>query len=107
MKFIRTLLAASLFTAAQLVTAQENKPDAFVQQLLEKQYPNDEKVLKAFNKGKESEGAIKQCHFKELKDPGDKNTQINGYCMNFIDEKIADTRQAALCFLFRLQTCRL
>ena len=48
-KFIRTLLAASLFTAAQLVTAQENKPDAFVQQLLEKQYPHNEKALKVFN----------------------------------------------------------
>lgn len=59
MKFIRTLLAASLFTAAQLVTAQENKPDAFVQQLLEKQYPHNEKALKVFNEDKEGEEAVK------------------------------------------------
>ena len=53
MKFTRTLLAVSLLATTQMVSAQAEKPDAFVQQLLEKQYPHNEKALKAFNENKE------------------------------------------------------
>lgn len=100
MKFTRTLLAVSLFTAAQLVTAQTEKPDAFVQQLLEKQYPHNEKALKAFNENKEGEEAIKQCYFKDLKEPQDKDALINGYCMNFVSEKIVDAPQGKRRYVF-------
>jgi len=100
MKFIRTLLAVSLFTAAQLVTAQAEKPDAFVQQLLEKQYPHNEKALKVFNENKEGEEAIKQCYFKDLKEPEDKDALINGYCMNFVSEKVIDTPQGKRRYVF-------
>ena len=100
MKFTRTLLAVLLFTAAQLVTAQAEKPDAFVQQLLEKQYPHNEKALKAFNEDKEGEEAVKQCHFREIKKPEDKDTPMDGYCMNFVSEKIADTAQGKRRYVF-------
>lgn len=100
MKFTRTLLAVPLFTAAQLVTAQAEKPDAFVQQLLEKQYPHNEKALKAFNENKESEEAIKRCYFKDLKEPEDKDASIDGYCMDFIGEKIVNTAQDKRRYIF-------
>jgi len=100
MKFTRTLLAVPLFTAAQLVTAQAEKPDAFVQQLLEKQYPHNEKALKVFNENKEGEEAIKQCYFKDLKESEDKDALINGYCMNFVSEKVIDTPQGKRRYVF-------
>lgn len=88
MKFTRTLLAISILSAAQLTTAQAKKPDAFVQQLLEKQYPHNEKALKDFNENKVGEGAIKQCYFKE------------DYCMNFVSEKVVDTPQGRRRYVF-------
>lgn len=99
MKFTRTLLAVSLFTAAQLVTAQAEKPDAFVQQLLEKQYPHNEKALKAFNEDKEGEEAVKQCYFKGYGETTDKNWSTNGYCMTFRSEKIVDTHQKKMRYI--------
>ena len=100
MKFTRTLLAVLLFTAAQLVTAQAEKPDAFVQQLLEKQYPHNEKALKVFGGSKEDGQAITQCYFKEIKTSEDKEAQMEGYCMNFVSEKIADTAQGKRRYVF-------
>ena len=92
MKFTRTLLAVSLFTAAQLVTAQADKPDAFVQQLLEKQYPHNEKALKVFNEKTEGEKA-KRCYFKGDKELSNEGDGMYGHCMKFVGEKIADTAQ--------------
>ena len=100
MKFTRTLLAVSLLAATQMVSAQAEKPDAFVQQLLEKQYPHNEKALKAFNENKEGEEVIKQCHFKGIDGAEDKDAPIDGYCMNFVSEKIADTAQGKRRYIF-------
>lgn len=47
MKFTRTLWAVSVFSTAQLVSAQGNKPDTLVQQLLETHYPGNQKALEA------------------------------------------------------------
>ena len=69
MKFTRTLLAVSLLATTQMVSAQAEKPDAFVQQLLEKQYPHNEKALKTFNENSADDERIKQCYFKEHKSP--------------------------------------
>ena len=100
MKFTPTLLAVSLLATTQMVSAQAEKPDAFVQQLLEKQYPHNEKALKAFNENKEGEEVIKQCHFKRIDGAEDKDAPIDGYCMNFVSEKIADTAQGKRRYVF-------
>ena len=107
MKLTRTLLAISLFTAAQLVTAQAEKPDAFVQQLLETQYPHNEKALKIFNKNKLDEKTNKQCYFKEYEDS---EQPMAGYCMKFVSEKLVDTAQGKRRYIFlsgdRLTGCK-
>ena len=58
MKFTRTLLAISVLSTAQLVSAQGNKPDTLVQQLLDTHYPDNQKALEAFNKSRNAEEAI-------------------------------------------------
>ncbi len=108
MNFIRTLLVISIFSAAQLTTAQAKKPDAFVQQLLEKQYPHNEKALKAFNENTEDEKA-KQCYFKEDKELSNEGDKMYGYCMDFIGEKIVNTTRDKRRYVFfsgdSLMTC--
>ena len=100
MKFTRSLLAISLFSAAQMVAAQSEKPDAFVQQLLEKQYPHNEKALKTFNEHSADDERIKQCYFKEPKSPENNEPETSGYCMNFVGEKIVDTAQGKRRYIF-------
>ena len=100
MKFTRTLLAISVLSTAQLVSAQGNKPDTLVQQLLDTHYPGNQKAVEAFNKGRNAEEAIRQCHFRNDKERDDKEEIIAGYCMDFIGEKMVDTAQGRRRYLF-------
>ena len=100
MKFTRSLLAISVLSTAQLVSAQGNKPDTLVQQLLDTHYPGNQKAVEAFNKGRNAEEAIRQCHFRNDKERDDKEGIIAGYCMDFIGEKMVDTAQGRRRYLF-------
>ena len=107
MKLTHTFLAISIFSAAQLVSAQAEKPYPFVDQLLEKYYPHNEKALKIFNKNELDEKTNKQCHFKEYKDP---EQPMAGYCMKFVSEELVDTAQGKRRYIFlsgdRLTGCK-
>lgn len=102
MKFTRSLLALSLFSAAQLAVAQENEPDAFIQKLMEEQFPRNEEALKIFNDQNKGKDAIKQCYFYELEShPLEQSPKkIDGYCMRFVSEKIADTAQGKRRYVY-------
>ena len=100
MKFIRTLLVISIFSATQLTTAQAKKPDAFVQQILEQYYPANEKARKAYNESREKVDTIKKCYFSEDKETaGNEEGFIYGACMYFVSEKTVDTPQGKLRYI--------
>lgn len=102
MKFTRSLLALSLFSAAQLAVAQESEPDAFIQKLMEEQFPRNEEALKIFNEQNKRKDAIKQCYFNEMGFPSLEQSpkKIDGYCMRFVSEKIADTAQGKRRYVY-------